>query len=482
MTPTSHSKSFSRIAALGVGLLMTAALLAPVTPASAERGTGAAEGTAVADRVSLFNAHTVDGRELWRTDGTPDGTRLVKELGPGYASGNPRYLVAFKQQAFFAASTGALGDPDDRELWRSDGTAEGTRRVIDLRPGAASSFPTDLTVRGRTLFFAASDGDTGRELWRSDGSKAGTKLLKNIRPGAAGSSPQHLARVGRMIFFTADDGEHGRELWRTDGTAAGTRRLTSFDPAAELKDNPAEGLTAVGGLLYFMAASDRKCCAHDEVWRSDGTRDGTFMVKDIDLAYGLENVTFADVDGTAVFRAIHRDRGQELWRTRGSRASTAVLSNISPGYPTNVCGTLGGVGYFLTYQSGGTEALYRTDGTAGGTRKLYEHPALDQCAWERYQGSLYWYADSALWRTDGTGDSPELVKTWPTGEEVYQRNASGGLLYLSVASGFSPDEDGHDVELWRSDGTDAGTYKLEDLYHGDYGSHPALEGMVAVGS
>ncbi|MBA2255009.1 MAG: hypothetical protein H0W07_07850, partial [Chloroflexi bacterium] len=53
-----------------------------------------------------------------------------------------------------------------RELWKSDGTATGTKRVADVNPGSASSIPNDLVNVGGTLFFEASDGTSGYELWK----------------------------------------------------------------------------------------------------------------------------------------------------------------------------------------------------------------------------------------------------------------------------------------------------------------------------
>src|SRR5262249_39814620 len=99
------------------------------------------------------------------------------------------------------------------ELWRSDGTAEGTVLVRDINPGAAGPGLAWFTVLGSRLFFTAGVPDTGRELWASDGTLAGTVLVHDILPGPAGSDPQFLTAVGARLLFPADDGVHGRELW-----------------------------------------------------------------------------------------------------------------------------------------------------------------------------------------------------------------------------------------------------------------------------
>lgn len=118
-------------------------------------------------------------------------------------------------------------DENGRELWKSDGTDEGTVRVLDLKPGRESGFteiPADhpfADVDG-TLFFAVGDDAHGNELWKSDGTAEGTIMVKDIRPGSEGSNPRSLSVVDGILFFTADDGAHGRELWKSDGTESGT--------------------------------------------------------------------------------------------------------------------------------------------------------------------------------------------------------------------------------------------------------------------
>jgi len=72
------------------------------------------------------------------------------------------------------------------------------------------------------VFFRADDGSSGRELWKTDGTRDGTVLVKDIRPGGDGSSPLNFAALGDKVFFYADDGIRGAELWGSNGTDAGT--------------------------------------------------------------------------------------------------------------------------------------------------------------------------------------------------------------------------------------------------------------------
>jgi ELWxxDGT repeat protein len=68
------------------------------------------------------------------------------------------------------------------ELWATDGSPAGTRLVLDINPGPSSSGITSLIVAQGTAYFWADDGTNGLQLWRSNGTAAGTLLVANITP------------------------------------------------------------------------------------------------------------------------------------------------------------------------------------------------------------------------------------------------------------------------------------------------------------
>jgi ELWxxDGT repeat protein len=181
-------------------------------------------------RVFFLAGDSEHGQEPWVSDGTVEGTHLLKDIQPGTgSSGGGSLRSSTRGGLLFNAQTEALGD----EPWVSDGTPEGTVLLEDLHAGPAGSMPAAFATESGRVFFTADDGTHGRELWVSDGTREGTLLLGDLNPGPASSEPQQLQlpngaafsiHAGR-VFFTADDGAHGRELWATDGTPEGTVSL-----------------------------------------------------------------------------------------------------------------------------------------------------------------------------------------------------------------------------------------------------------------
>ena len=160
------------------------------------------------------------GAEVWGTD--ESGTHLFKDILPGPGNSLPYGREVSGGTAYFAANDGneGIGGEHGYELWKSDGTPAGTVLVRDIHPGpisglVSSPFPdnAELTDLNGTLYFSADDGTNGEELWESHGSEADTLMAADINL-AGSSSPRALTSVNNVLFFTADDGEgSGRQLF-----------------------------------------------------------------------------------------------------------------------------------------------------------------------------------------------------------------------------------------------------------------------------
>lgn len=259
------------------------------------------------------------GTELYRTDGTAGGTRLVRDIVPGVGNSFPASLTTIHGLLYFRAQTPEYGG----ELWRSDGTEEGTTMVKDAVPGALGTYPQGLTAFGDQLIYAGVTPATGYELWRSDGTVEGTQLVKDIYSGTESSMislPIEFFPFEDTLFFRANDGIHGAELWYTDGTITGTAMLK--DIRAGLASSSPEEFMRLGEQFYFVADDGRY---GRELWRSDGSAAGTVLVADLYPGRNSSSPTELTVVGDRLyFAAEDKIHGRELW-TIGPPMTTYII-------------------------------------------------------------------------------------------------------------------------------------------------------------
>lgn len=157
----------------------------------------------------FFTADDGDhGTELWITDGTSAGTRLVADASPGSPSSVQDSFIALGDLLFFVSTTASAGG----ELWRSDGTT--VEMVVDLAPGAEASAPTGLLPLPDLglLMFAGYTPANGVELWQTDG--ASTVRVSDIVQNEGSSSPRLLTPMADRLLFVATDGQAGFALWQ----------------------------------------------------------------------------------------------------------------------------------------------------------------------------------------------------------------------------------------------------------------------------
>ncbi|MCD9855173.1 T9SS type A sorting domain-containing protein [Epilithonimonas sp. JDS] len=167
----------------------------------------------------------VNNAQIYMYDGT--AVSLIKTINPNTTS-NPQNFYYSNQlnTLFFTAGSNTSGF----ELWKTDGTTEGTVEVKNINPGTANSFPGNLRQVGDKVFFSANNGANGTELWITDGTEEGTRLVKDINPGSAASNPSSLTELNGKLYFLASDGSGEARLWESDGTADGTKLTLELRP------------------------------------------------------------------------------------------------------------------------------------------------------------------------------------------------------------------------------------------------------------
>lgn len=278
------------------------------------------------------------GREPWALSATTGQATLLKDIDPTLRttsnppfalSSQPLYFVRYGNQLYFTAYSPETG----RELWSSDGTPEGTMLRADLYPGNAfpfSSSPENLVVSGEKLFFIAEDPDHGSELWVIDSGSDDPRLVVDLDPGTNSSRIFSLSPFGDGVAFRRDDNFNGvvatnigNELWISDGTAGGTKPVidleTGTDGSRCFGDYVDGGIIEFNGQIVFRANDLEHGC---ELFISDGTPAGTQLLFDLyqddPIVIGQEGRS-SDPDeltviGNDLYFQATDENGRGLWR------------------------------------------------------------------------------------------------------------------------------------------------------------------------
>ncbi len=461
-------------------------LLKDIAPGESPSGISA---ISVSGTTAYFRANdATHGRELWATDGTTEGTRLVKDIRPGPGDGmTTNEIVAVDGGVVFTGSTQEAG----AEPWATDGTEAGTVQLVDANPGPPSSDAGNYSLAGGQVYFAATDAPTGRELWKFTGPRSAERV-HDLNPGAASSSPQPVVRAGTVNFFRATTAATGTELFRTDGTSGGTELVEDLATGSDNGLDAGTPVVRVGTRVVFAASVGGDV----ELYSSDGTSAGTGLVANLnptgssfprDLVTRGSRVFFSADDGTT---------GRELYSSNAILGSneTARVLDIQPGSASSnpvPMTVVGGVLLFGATEAATGRELWRTDGTGAGTRLVSDaNPGTE---------SLFPQLGGRIFATNAAADRLTFVgRDDVHGPEVWLADGTAAgtvrLTDLSFAAASSEPEDlvrfGDAVyfaattpaagrELWRTDGTDAGTQQVADLTPGPADSSP--ERMIVAG-
>jgi len=438
-----------------------------------------------------FVASRGEGREpgLWSTDGTPDGTRLIRnggDVGP---------LVATPSRLFFTSGEAS------EELWVTDGTPAGTRRLAAFDPPGVGS----INASGDAVYFTLRPGGHRLEIWRSDGTRQGTRALTQLPPEICTAS--HFQRVGRRWLFVADDDlwtaeegfrtpapllcdggycpsvyeppyspapgvwlfagfdNDGPALWSTDGTGPGTRRLGFICVDFQLSPGGPDLFPGPAGKVYFRGCPPWGYAPEDHhLWVTDGSPAGTYEVGGRVSAVGF-------LRGLAYFGSSPpKDFAAELWvadAKPGLGRRIATLRGYRPGSAPQFQASGNRVLIAAVPEYGGV-GLWTSDGTQSGTLPVVDLPRDFGRIFVDFLGpvgshQLFSIAringrnseTAEIWRTDETAQGTQVVTALTPGSFVDSGTPwNGKLLFSSYVI-----ENGK-CFLGITDGTTAGTQEI----------------------
>lgn len=477
----------------------------------------------------FFTAQTEDmGLEIWKSDGSPDGTTLLKDINIGVGSSIISNFLTFKGKLYFVANDNIHG----YQLWTTDGTGEGTVPVtnnMDYRV-------TRLVATDDFIYYLKKPSNYSLEVWKSDGTTAGTTLVKGSIP--IWNAPQNLTSALGLVFFSMqDEGSNESRIWRTDGTDQGTFHLTHLldgngsgpsgtsDPTQFIEYN---------GAVYFVV---RDWFSNGEtvgIMKTDGTVEGTEHIlgmyngnmelmefSDVTVNNNKMYFSFFDVDNRHLFiwesdglaantKLIYNYYGhvyfapstllglsEHLYFTSGNAAGGTSLVRINTTtlaseeirdisqtqtapfmfFDDTDCNTLmtDGINIFVRsiFESYAFADLWRSNGTREGTTLLGRISRHDGGA--LFKDNQLFFGGTAdsdieLWKSDGTTTGTGLVRNI-SDTDVYS-GISGQLYQVGDVVYFNANHQDYGMEVWVSDGTASGT-SLIDLTPGTTGSYPS---------
>ncbi|WP_240360309.1 hypothetical protein [Pyxidicoccus caerfyrddinensis] len=320
----------------------------------------------------------VYGNELWVSDGTTSGTRLVKDLTPGAGDSRLTSLTALGSTlTFFREVPATNSTPARMEVWKSDGTASGTVRIRDLGTGVEVDWRT-ARAGNVLIFFVRDEAGSTTTAWRTDGTSAGTQPLRSLST-AGGYAPIEVNSAGPLAFFTSYDAQGATQVWKTNGTRAGTVRLYTF-----VNDGRYPKLmTTLGEYLYVTLSNpvDQRLAIFR--LRLDGA-GGKEHVATLPNPYADQGDAFPYLNNfSATADRIYFElaigsggpapRDTQLWVTDGTKAGTKLLRrplSLSDEYGSPIVAVESGLVFFAAYDNASGIEPWVTDGTVAGTRLL----------------------------------------------------------------------------------------------------------------
>lgn len=383
----------------------------------------------------IFDANDgTNGIEKWISDGTSNGTHILKDINPNGDGGGGYNGTVFNNEYYFNGNNGS----DGYELWKTDGTESGTVMVKDIYPGSNGSYPSlsskwsTTAIYNNQLIFSATKGrDMDTEPFKTDGTESGTEIISDICTTLwkigdfkiRGSLPGNYSVVGDYFYFSARNDDYAIDLmYKSDATASGTVLMLDNNQQV-IRTGGGGRLDKINDILYFPAFDN----GNSNPWRSDGTSSGTYRLASTGSPGGNSPSLFTACGSYIFFSATDGTSGYELWKTDGTESGTVLVKEINPTTDPSIKNNLNqkAVMNDIFYFQG-------NDGTNG------------------------W----ALWRSDGSESGTYMIKdidpnsTESGGPRLF--TVSGNKLYFVA-------DDGDGVELWESDGTTAGTIKISNI-------------------
>jgi ELWxxDGT repeat protein len=392
----------------------------------------------VGNIIYFIGVESEHGSALWKYNTTTREYSLIKDVYPD--GGFIGDIIALGNNVYFMGGDGVPGNNNAKDIYMSDGTAAGTVLLFTktdqesfngfLKAGNFIYFGTSnqqaqtniYSISGSTVtllkqitqapgtgfsiyqtasyggyfFFMGYDDAHGTELWRSDGTPGGTGLYANLGVEYQGTAygsycseftevnNQLLFKAGYSVFDAQSNAVVGRNaLMKMTSPSSAPVPFYGYSSNDDLNLLSASFINGYGfenqqpvlnGVFYFNGFTTNE---GSELWRTDLTKDGTYMVKDFYSGQdGLSPNLITKFNDKIIFVGSEPNGGgQSLWQTDGTANGTVkiggdkIANNMTNGMGKVIIrgNRLYTLGWYNGSPAGIGTGIWSTDGTNEGT-------------------------------------------------------------------------------------------------------------------
>lgn len=417
---------------------------------------------ALSDHTLLAVDDPVAGTELWRTDGTPEGTHLVRDI-------NTQEDAGF--DPLFFAPAGA------RVVMTSE---DGPVRAVDPATGVVSGLPGQTfsqdarsvhATLGSRLYFGGPSTPDSQDvgLWETDGTALGSRFTHT------GLRPAEMIEFGGNLLFSRRAGPDFQTGFPAAAFSPVTRSVSFLVPFHTLDQLPtlSDPWIIVEDQVFFASPGP----GFDSLlFRSDGTPEGTLVVE-LPPSGIFSRIFGGGRAGRVVVALRHDDEMIQAWRTDGTQAGTTLLTT----FPLDGAFYASGASTPLRFIALVHDRIFSSDGTVEGTR-VFSSAWSGSTRGTVLGDSLLLIAADAehgaeLWSTDGIPDGTGLVMDINPGQDPSDLGEFELFRGRAYFAAYTPE---FGRELWSTDGTGEGTRRVTDIAPGSESSTPSA--LAAIGT
>jgi trimeric autotransporter adhesin len=395
--------------------------------------------------------HSTFSQNLFKNIATSDGSSDVLSFSD-YSSSTS---IAKGDSLFFLAKEN--NQSNYPKLWLTDGTSAGSKRLTDLSDfDQQGDYKILINHKGK-IYYTVRESSSYTYLNSTDGNSI--NKIKNFGTYSSIVSA-HILR-DTVFFMVQTSFGSSLELWKTDGTNANTTKVTTVANSPYYFDFTNDrGYTVVNNKLIFYLSSNGTGA---EPWVSDGTAAGTYILKDITIGTNGSNPQYFTPRGTEVFFLAESNK---LWKTDGTTAGTVLAANSLDGTTNYNASSITPFKGELYIKVNSTK-LFKTSGST--FTEIKNGLSIYNSGRTVSTNNLMFFVNRNgneydLWKSDGTTVGTQKIKTIATSSSYLDIKIQAGLskCYLLIVK-YANDNFDSFGEHWVSDGSVAGTQKINDL-------------------